>query len=242
MDGTLPTVPGPGGSVTELPGGARLEPLGDQGVLLRFPDEASALSWAEGARLARIGGWEVVPAYRTVAVFAPLATFPLEEMVAKLSGVVPSAASRPGRLITIPCCYPLGPDLASAAEALRLTPAQLQTSHHEREYRVFAIGFVPGFPYLGWLDDAIAGLDRLPSPRTRVPAGSVGITGRQTGVYPSEVPGGWQLIGRTPCRLADLTEGDTGWFALRPGDRVRFTPIHEVDFDQLAGSRPTVAD
>lgn len=209
-------------------------------MLARFDSEEAALAWATTAR--KFLPHEVVPAYRAVAVFAPLAEWDYENLEKTLAGIAPAGTRLAGRLLEIPCCYELGPDLAESAESLKITPRELARLHSSVDYQVFAIGFVPGFPYMGWLPGPIAGLDRLRSPRTRVPAGSVGITGRQTGIYPAEVPGGWRLIGKTPCPLADLTEGDHGWFALAPGDRVRFQPIPEIEFDRLARCRPTLLE
>jgi len=217
-----------------------IEPLGDQGVLARFGNEETALAWAIAAR--RQIPFEVVPAYRTVAVFASLTDHDFDQLKSTLAAIPPDLNRQAGRQIRIPCCYTLGPDLVETAQALGITPDRLIELHAGHPYQVFAIGFVPGFPYMGWLPDILAGLDRLPSPRVRVPAGSVGITGRQTGVYPAEVPGGWRLIGRTPCQLACLEEGEHGWFALHPGDTVRFHPITETEFNQLQGSRPQAID
>ena len=217
-----------------------LEPMGDQGVIIRFATEEKALAWARVAR--RQLAWEIVPAYRAVAVYAPLTDVGFDTLTASLALVLPQSGPIPGRRVEIPCCYRLGPDLTECAELLKMTPEDLEKLHASTEYQVYAIGFVPGFPYMGWLPDAITGIDRLESPRTRVPPGSVGITGRQTGIYPAEVPGGWRLIGKTPCMLVDLAAGESGWFALAPGDRVRFRPIHEIDFDRLNGSHPTVLE
>ena len=106
--------------------------------------------------------------------------------------------------------------------------------HTEMIYTVYAIGFCPGFPYLGYLPSPLCGVPRLTTPRTRVEAGSVGLTGRQTGVYPEERPGGWNLIGRTPLTLVDVA---AGYFPLRTGDRVRFTRVDEAEFRRLSGQR-----
>ena len=234
--GSLPIAGGP----LKNPAWHSLEPLGDQGVIVRFATEERALAWAAAAR--EILPHEVVAAYRSVAVFAPLADWEIGNLTERLAAIVPANRGMVGRLIEIPCCYELGADLGECAESLKMTTQELARLHGSVDYQVFAIGFIPGFPYMGWLPEPIAGLDRLPSPRTRVPAGSVGITGRQTGIYPAEVPGGWHLIGKTPCPLADLTEGESGWFALAPGDRVRFRPIPEIEFNRLAGCRPTVLE
>ncbi len=99
--------------------------------------------------------------------------------------------------------------------------------HTSTEFTVYAIGFVPGFPYLGYLPQGLCGVDRLPSPRLRVEPGSVGLAGRQTGIYPLPRPGGWNLIGRTPRVIVDVAEG---FFPLRVGDRVRFERIDEREY------------
>ena len=114
----------------------------------------------------------------------------------------------------------------SADEVIRL--------HAATEYTVYAIGFCPGFPYLGYLPAALAGVPRLAAPRLRVESGSVGLTGRQTGIYPLPRPGGWNLIGRTPLVIVDVA---AGFFPLRVGDRVRFERIDEARFRELAGER-----
>ena len=106
--------------------------------------------------------------------------------------------------------------------------------HSGTEYTVYAIGFCPGFPYLGYLPEALCGVPRLPSPRLRVPPGSVGLTGRQTGIYPLPRPGGWNLIGRTPLILVDPA---AGYFPLRVGDRVHFHRIGEAEYRRREGDR-----
>jgi len=234
--GSLPIAGGP----LKTPAWQSLEPLGDQGVIVRFATEERALAWANAAR--KTLPHEVVPAYRAVAVYAPLVDWESGKLTDRLAAIVAADSEMAGRLIEIPCCYELGPDLEESACSLKMPAQELIRLHSSVDYQVYAIGFVPGFPYMGWLPDGIAGLDRIPSPRTRVPAGSVGITGRQTGIYPAEVPGGWRLIGRTSCILADLAEGESGWFALAPGDRVRFRPIPEIEFNRLVGCRPTLLE
>src|SRR5436305_14219057 len=106
--------------------------------------------------------------------------------------------------------------------------------HSETVYSVYAIGFCPGFPYLGYLPERLCGVPRLESPRLRVKAGSVGLTGRQTGIYPEPRPGGWNLVGRTPLVLVDVADG---YFPLRTGDRVRFTRIDAAEYRRLKGER-----
>src|SRR5205814_3381261 len=115
-----------------------------------------------------------------------------------------------------------------------LSPAEVVRLHAGTEYTVYAIGFCPGFPYLGYLPAALAGVPRLATPRLRVEPGSVGLTGRQTGIYTEARPGGWNLIGRTPLELVNVADG---YFPLRTGDRVRFIRIDEAEFRRLQGRR-----
>jgi KipI family sensor histidine kinase inhibitor len=137
------------------------------------------------------------------------------------------------RLIEIPVRYGgrFGDDIIGAASELGLAPSELIARHSAPLYTVAMIGFAPGFPYLSGLDPALA-LPRLATPRTRVPAGSVGIGGAQTGIYPRESPGGWRLIGRTPLTLFDPQRATPSLLA--PGDRVRFVAIDDDAFARLA--------
>ena len=135
-------------------------------------------------------------------------------------------------------CYEMQLDLGRVAETTGLSPDQVIEWHAGSEYTVYAIGFVPGFPYLGYLPDALRGVGRLPSPRLRVEPGSVGLTGRQTGVYPLPRPGGWNIVGRTPLTLVDVADG---YFPLRVGDRVRFLRIDEMEYGRLEGERLSLA-
>jgi inhibitor of KinA len=106
--------------------------------------------------------------------------------------------------------------------------------HLETEYRVYAIGFCPGFPYLGYLPERLRGVPRLDSPRVRVEAGTVGLTGKQTGIYTEVRPGGWNLIGKTPLTLVCMEDE---YFPLRTGDRVCFERIDEGEYRRLVGER-----
>ncbi len=132
----------------------------------------------------------------------------------------------------IPVCYggAYGPDLDDVAKHAGLATDIVISRHVAADYRVGMIGFAPGFPYLLGLDQALA-MPRRSDPRQRVPAGSVAIGGEQTGIYPRELPGGWQLIGCTPLRLFDLTNDSPSLLA--PGDRVRFSVIDEEAFARL---------
>src|SRR5439155_15784832 len=138
-----------------------------------------------------------------------------------------SAPPEEGRLHSIPCCYEYQLDLARVAESTGLAADEVIRLHAGTVYTVCAIGFCPGFPYLGYLPDALCGVPRLETPRLRVEAGSVGLTGRQTGIYPLPRPGGWNLVGRTPLELVSVADN---YFPLRAGDRVCFQRIDDREF------------
>src|ERR1700719_4332406 len=125
-------------------------------------------------------------------------------------------------------------DLPRVAEHTGLTADEVIQLHAETVYTVYAIGFCPGFPYLGYLPAPLCGVPRLAAPRLRVEAGSVGLTGRQTGIYTEPRPGGWNLIGRTPLELVNVRDG---YFPLRTGDRVQFRRIDAAEFERLRGQR-----
>ncbi len=167
---------------------------------------------------------EAVPTFRSVLVLHdpeadPEASRRHAGSLARRAGQEPGV---PGRRIELPCVYD-GEDLASVAAAVGVSAAELVRMHAERDYRVFLIGFTPGFPYLGMADPRLD-LPRRATPRVRVPAGSVAVARAQTGVYPWVSPGGWHLIGRTdPALLFD--PGRTPPSACLPGDRVRFVPV-----------------
>jgi KipI family sensor histidine kinase inhibitor len=213
---------------------ARIEPLGDRAFLARFDSERHAADWAFAIRaLACPGVDDVVLAYDTAAVFADPDRVDLGELEATLRAVAPAErAQASGRLIEIPVLYD-GEDLPEVAERLKLAVAELVRLHAATEYQVFAIGFQPGFPYAGYLPEALSGLARREPPRVRVPAGSVAIAGRQTGIYPNPSPGGWHLLGRTPLRIVDAAAGH---FPIRAGDRIRFVPVDDRHFDDAAGN------
>ena len=143
----------------------------------------------------------------------------LEDAIRELEGKV-EASIPSGAIVDIPTRYD-GPDLPEVALRTNLTPAGVIELHAGREYLVYCVGFAPGFTYCGALPEEIA-VPRLASPRLRVPAGSVGIASRQTGIYAVESPGGWNLIGRTALRLFDPAADPPARF--RPGDRLRFIP------------------
>jgi KipI family sensor histidine kinase inhibitor len=201
-----------------------LEPRIDEAV------NARAIAIARAVRRAAVAGVrDVISTYRSVAVcFDPLHTR-LEAVTAALErGAAEEAPVDPARLVEVPVVYggDAGPDLADLARATGMTEADVVRRHTTPTYRVFMLGFVPGFAYLGIVDETIAA-PRWPTPRARVPAGSVGIAGRQTGIYPQESPGGWQIVGRTRTRPFDATR--TPQFLVEAGDRLRFLAVSSLD-------------
>jgi inhibitor of KinA len=179
---------------------------------------------------------EVVPSYRSLlVVFDPLQT-PRERLVRQITALIaqpsPLDDERAARCVVIPVCYggELGPDLGFVAGHNGLCEQDVVEAHAAPAYRVYMLGFTPGFPYLGGMSPRIAA-PRLPQPRARVAAGSVGIAGEQTGVYPVASPGGWRLIGRTPLRLFD--PGSAQPFLLSAGDHLRFAPIGPDEYADI---------
>ena len=218
----------------------RISPLGDTALLVHV---GSAIDEATHRRVRAVyarlasqrfpGVIELVPAYASVAVIydpqrvaaaAPPSESPYHRLVALLAAALEdlheNEATTP-RTVEIPVCYggAYGPDLEEVAHRHRLSPEDVVALHARGTYVVYMIGFAPGFAYLGGLPPELA-TPRRAEPRTAVPAGSVGIGGSQTGVYPLALPGGWQLIGRTPLRLFDPARPPPS--LLDVGDRVRF--------------------
>ena len=186
------------------------------------------------------GVTDIVPAFASVTVhYDPLrirrtgGESPYEQLVSalreRLDDLRVEDVPEP-RLVEIPVCYggSLGPDLTDLAEQHNLSTDDVVRLHSGALYLVYMVGFMPGFAYLGGLPERIA-TPRRASPRTAVPAGSVGIGGQQSGVYPLESPGGWNLIGRTPLRIFDITRDEQTLLAM--GDRVRFVPITLDQFE-----------
>ncbi|MSR52093.1 MAG: allophanate hydrolase subunit 1 [Gemmataceae bacterium] len=213
-----------------------LKPLGDTAILAYLPDEASAFQFANAVRGAQYD-WllDVVPAYASVGVFFDperIARGVVRRLLGKLK--FKKEASALGCLHQIPCCYELQLDLARVAEHRGVTPDRVIELHTSQEFTVYAIGFSPGFPYLGYLPRELEGVPRLPAPRLRVEPGSVGLTARQTGIYPLARPGGWNIIGRTPLELVHVEDG---YFPIRIGDRVQFHRIDDAEHEHLKGER-----
>jgi inhibitor of KinA len=219
----------------------RIVPAGDSALIVEFEERidpgvnARTIACADAIQAAAIGGVrDVVPTYRSVAVyFDPLHTDSeaLTACLEREAARPPGAASAAPPAVRIPVCYggDLGPDLPAVAAFAELHEPEVVRLHTAGIYRVFMLGFVPGFAYLGIVDQRIA-MPRHATPRVRVPSGSVGIAGVQTGVYPAETPGGWQLIGRTPVKPFDSARAQP--FLLKAGDAVQFYAIDRAEYDQ----------
>ena len=157
----------------------------------------------------------------------------MKEALSRLEGRLSEECLSEPEVIEIPVYYggTCGPDLAFVAEHAGVSEEDAIALHSRVEYPIYMIGFAPGFCYLGGLDERLI-TPRLETPRTMVEAGSVGIANAQTGMYPSASPGGWQLIGRTPLRLFAPEREKP--FLYQPGDRIRFVPISEDEYRQIA--------
>lgn len=221
---------------------ARIAPAGDAALLIELPASIDpvtsariiAMERAVRARCASVLR-DLVVGYCTLTVyFDPLAVDAawLEGELEAAIDDLPDEGAPEGPLLDVPVCYggEFGPDLARVASAAGLSEAEVAAVHSASIYRVYMIGFTPGFAYMAHADPRLS-LPRRATPRTRVPAGSVAIAAGQTAVYPIESPGGWHLIGRTPVRPFDPGRAQPVLF--RPGDRVRFVPIDRTAFDDL---------
>ena len=206
-------------------------PLGDSSLLVQLGDEIDLTVNRRVHALASLieassikGIIETVPGYVTLLVHYDPSVFSFTEIKNHLRAEIlqmEEIASRKPRRVEVPVRYggEYGPDLEFVALHCDLQVEDVIRIHTERTYTIFMMGFTPGFPYMGKLDDAII-TPRLEAPRTRVPAGTVAIAGSQTGIYSIDSPGGWQLIGWTPLKLFE-PESDIP-FLFSPGDEVKF--------------------
>lgn len=217
-----------------MTGDFQIVAAGDSVLIVQFEERVDpvvntrAIALADRLRTAAPAGvLDIVPTYRSVAVyFSPLRTDHdrlLSELhrLAETEGTAPPQTREP---IQVPVQYGgrFGPDLADVARFANTSEDEVVRLHTAVTYRVFMIGFVPGFAYMGEVDRRIAA-PRRQTPRTGVPPGSVGIAGVQTGIYPSAIPGGWQLIGWTSIKPFDLSRSEASLF--KPGDLVQFVAI-----------------
>jgi inhibitor of KinA len=218
---------------------SRIRPAGDQALLVEFGDEISPRinrrvhEFARQAALRKIPGvGEVVPSYASVLVYYDPRLLSFSETASWLKAFLPfkpSESDSPPQVKEVPVWYggEFGPDICFVAEHNQISIDEVIRLHTGERYLVYVVGFSPGFAAMGSVPLKIQA-PRLETPRTRVPAGSVGIGGRQTGIYAVESPGGWQLIGRTPLALFELHRNPPSFF--QAGDYARFYPIDEKEF------------
>jgi len=222
--------------------GARFQAASDQSLLVYFGDAISLDAHERVRRLLLsldsrpvVGIRNLHPAYCSLLVDFDALRLSHGELEAILREYLERLDAVPlpsPRELEIPTCYggEFGPDLDEVAALHGMTPDRVIELHASVTYLVYFLGFVPGFAYLGELPATLA-TPRLAAPRRSVPAGSVGIAGNQTGVYPFATPGGWRLIGRTPIAMFRPDRGDMSFLSI--GDRVRFTPISAARFAEL---------
>ena len=210
----------------------RIAPAGDAAWLVEWATRIDpaisgrAVAFAREARHLDPAIRDVVVGYCSVTVyFDPLRVDgdDLEAQLRRLATDLPDVGEAAGAEIDVDVCYggAFGPDLTDVAARAGLSEAEVIAIHAGRTYRVYVVGFIPGFPYMASVDERLA-LPRRATPRLRVPAGSVAIAAGQTGIYPRETPGGWHLIGNTSLRMFDPTRDPAA--LLQAGDRVRFEP------------------
>ncbi|MCJ7690471.1 MAG: 5-oxoprolinase subunit PxpB [Clostridiaceae bacterium] len=182
-----------------------------------------------------IGIIETIPTYRSLMIIYEPMLIELDELIDKVKYIetkMDEMKLPDAKIIEIPTLYggEYGPDLKFVAEHNKISLEEVIKIHTSRSYLIYMIGFTPGFPYLGGMNDKIA-TPRLQNPRTKIPVGSVGIAGSQTGIYPIESPGGWQLIGRTPVKLYDPYRKEP--VLLNAGDYIKFVQIDKNEYKEI---------
>lgn len=223
----------------------RIECAGESALIVYLGDENSPAVAAKVQALGdalrpKLGSMlvDLIPSYASLLVlYDPLQSdrYHISQCIRDCGPALAHATIGSGRLVEIPVYYSpeSGEDLETLAKSKNLSIDDVIGIHSEQEYRVYAIGFAPGFAYLGDVDPRIAA-PRLSTPRQKVPRGAVAIADRQTAVYPAPSPGGWNLIGRSPQRMFD-PQAEVP-MPVQVGDRVRFTPMDRSDFLRAGGS------
>lgn len=236
----------------------QFKPLGDRAIVVQFGEEISLAIHTKVRAFMKLldekpfqGMLEFVPGYTNVCVYYDIFAVhqaksfytngtPYEKVLNYLETLAKQLSEeeffQPNRTIEIPVLYggAYGPDLAYVAKIHDMTEDEVITLHSKNTYTVYMLGFAPGFPFMGGMDEAIA-TPRREIPRLKIPPGSVGIAGKQTGIYPLETPGGWQIIGRTPYPLFHPSYHPPT--LLQAGDAVKFVPITEKDLLRMRGVR-----
>ena len=216
---------------------------GDKGLVVEFGNEISEAVNKKVRNLylaihkSQISGiYEMIPTYRSLLIqYNPIEieVNKLIEILVEIENSLDSIDLPKPRIIEIPTIYggEFGEDLKFVSEHSGMSENEVIKIHSSVDYRIYMLGFSPGFPYLGGMSEKIE-TPRLKTPRTKIPAGSVGIAGKQTGIYPMESPGGWQLIGRTPLKLYN-PKSETP-IILQAGDYIRFVPIEKAEYKNIS--------
>lgn len=222
--------------------------VGDRGLLMEYGDVIDPVVNQKVRSISIVakqdmppGVIEIIPAYRSIMIiYDPSVTKPqkLQDAFISLEKRLTDIEIPPSKTIEIPVCYggKFGPDIQVVAENNNISVSDVIRLHSKPEYIIYMIGFAPGFPFLGELPETLH-TPRLKTPRTNVPQGSVGIANKQTGIYPAESPGGWQLIGRTPLKLFDPARSNP--ILYQAGDRIRFISISEDEYQRLLKKETT---
>lgn len=216
---------------------------GDTGLVVEFGEgidpevNAKVRAMAKALEQNRPDGVkEMIPTYRSLLfIYDPVVTNPdlLCNLIQLVENTLEKIEIQPWKVVEIPVCYAkkFGPDMENVQKTHGLTMEQVIHLHSKPEYLIYMVGFTPGFAFLGGLDEKLY-TPRLATPRMHVPEGSVGIANNQTGMYPIASPGGWQLIGRTPLKLFAPDRANP--FLYKAGDKIKFKPISEPEYDLLA--------
>ncbi|KGP92520.1 allophanate hydrolase [Pontibacillus chungwhensis BH030062] len=218
-------------------------PFGENGIKIVFPNHISQeiheriLKLYQSVKRHTVESiTDIVPSYTVLTVYFNETLTSFNQMKEKLESIWASADARDetpsSRVVTLPVYYggEVGEDLPKVASANNFSQEDVINLHSSRDYLTYMIGFLPGFPYLGGMDERIA-TPRLEKPRGRVEAGSVGIAGSQTGVYPIGAPGGWNIIGQTPIPIVDFTREEP--FLIEMGDYIRFRPVQHKEYEEI---------
>ncbi|WP_282245078.1 5-oxoprolinase subunit PxpB [Psychrobacillus sp. NEAU-3TGS] len=227
---------------------ATMKPLGDSALIVQLGEGMNPTIHEKVKNVSELltnhpfeGFIELVPAYNNITVYynpyivhtsqlgASTAFVKVANHINHLVEQVKSSKNESPRTVSIPVCYggELGPDLENVAQYHNMTPEEVIQIHSGEECLVYMLGFAPGFPFMGGMDTRIA-TPRKETPRLSIPPGSVGIAGKQTGIYPLETPGGWQIIGRTPLDL--FLPKMSPPTLLQPGDQIKFVPISPSEY------------
>jgi KipI family sensor histidine kinase inhibitor len=229
----------------EKQGDPAISPAGDCALMVEFGNSIDpeinnrVCSLAENLREKPIRGiYDTVPAYASLLVCFDPSVISCRKLTLQLRSRVKQklpAGKNGGSIVSIPVCYEgeLAMDMEKVCAHTGFSREEVISRHTKPLYRIYMLGFLPGFPYLGGLDPALQ-TPRLKTPRTKIPAGSVGIGGEQTGIYPLDSPGGWQIIGRTPLKPYDPSREEP--FLYRTGDNIQFYRISLQEYESAGGS------